>query len=45
LSQYLKEVGLEKGTVIKITSEVFDKVGKEGVPKWVLEQLEEFFEK
>ena len=44
-SQYLKEVGLKKGTVIKITSQVFDKVGKEGVPKWVLEQLEEFFEK
>lgn len=44
-SEYLKEVGLERGTVIKITSQVFDKVGKEGVPKWVLEQLEDFFEK
>ncbi|KAK1826343.1 hypothetical protein QBC39DRAFT_269218 [Podospora conica] len=44
-AQFQKEVGIEKGTVIKITDEVFDRVGKEGVPKWVLEQLEAFFEK
>jgi hypothetical protein len=44
-SEYLKEVGIEQGTVIKITSQVFEEVGKEGVPKWVLEQLEEFFNK
>ncbi|KAI0874254.1 hypothetical protein GGS24DRAFT_353017 [Hypoxylon argillaceum] len=44
-SQYMTEVGIEKGTVIKITSQVFEEVGKEGVPEWVLGQLESFFGK
>ncbi|KAF4468526.1 hypothetical protein FALBO_4581 [Fusarium albosuccineum] len=44
-AEYSKDVGLDAGTVIKITDEVFDKVGKEGVPKWVLEQLQDYFEK
>ncbi|KAM5341393.1 hypothetical protein ACJ41O_014424 [Fusarium nematophilum] len=35
-AEYSKDVGLDTGVVvIKITDEVFDKVGKEGVPKWV----------
>jgi hypothetical protein len=41
-SQYLSEVGLDKGTVIKITNQVLNKVGKEGVPNWIFEQLEDF---
>ncbi|KAJ4309915.1 hypothetical protein N0V84_011239 [Fusarium piperis] len=44
-AEYHKDVGLDAGIVIKITDEVFDKVGKEGVPKWVLEQLQGYFEK
>ncbi|KAJ3577130.1 hypothetical protein NPX13_g3437 [Xylaria arbuscula] len=43
LINYMADVGIEKGTVVKITSEVFDEVGKEGVPGWVLKQLEGFF--
>ncbi|KAI1133609.1 hypothetical protein F5Y10DRAFT_259932 [Nemania abortiva] len=46
-SQYMAHVGIEegKGTLIKITSQVFEEVGKEGVPQWVLGQLESFFGK
>jgi hypothetical protein len=40
-AEYMKEVGVDKGTVIKITPKVFDEVGKEGVPKWVLQQLKD----
>ncbi|KAI0202603.1 hypothetical protein F4808DRAFT_420730 [Astrocystis sublimbata] len=45
LSQYMRDAGIENGTVIKITSQVFEEFGKEGVPKWVLGQLESFFKK
>ncbi|KAF4478556.1 hypothetical protein FAGAP_12342 [Fusarium agapanthi] len=43
--EYHKDVDLDAGVVIKITDEVFDEVGKEGIPKWVLEQLQAYFEK
>ncbi|CAN9395467.1 unnamed protein product [Alternaria alternata] len=44
---YLKEVDIdvEKATVIKITNEVFDAIGKEKIPEWVSERLDEFFGK
>jgi len=42
-SEYLKDVGIEKGMVIKITPEVFDEVGKDGIPKWVLKELKSYF--
>lgn len=45
IAEYLKELGVDDGTVIKITPKVFNEVGKEGVPKWVLEQLNVHFEK
>ena len=41
-AEYVQDVGADTGTVIKITNEVFDEVGKEGVPNWVLQQLETF---
>ncbi|KAJ8110869.1 hypothetical protein ONZ43_g5762 [Nemania bipapillata] len=34
-ADYAADVGIEKGTVIKITSEVFNEVGKDGVPAQV----------
>ena len=40
---YVNDIGVDKGTVIKITSKVFDEVGKDGIPKWVLGQLKEYF--
>jgi hypothetical protein len=44
---YMKEVDIdvEKGTVIKITNEVFDDIGKERIPAWVSDRLDEFFGK
>lgn len=44
-AEYTKEVGNEDGTVIKITDKVFGEVGKDGVPKWVLQQLQDYFDK
>ena len=42
-NEYMKEVGLTKGKVIKITEKDFKEVGKFGVPDWVLGQLKDFF--
>ncbi|KAJ8131660.1 hypothetical protein O1611_g1964 [Lasiodiplodia mahajangana] len=42
-SLHMRKVGIEKGKVIKITPEIFAEVGKEGVPKWMLDQLEDCF--
>ncbi|KAF5675406.1 hypothetical protein FCIRC_7390 [Fusarium circinatum] len=44
-AEYHKDVDLDAGVVIKITDEVSDEVGKEGIAKWVLEQLQAYFEK
>lgn len=44
-AQYAKDVNVNSGTIIKITSQVFNEVGKEGVPEWVLQQLQNFFKK
>ncbi|WVO15480.1 hypothetical protein L204_103138 [Cryptococcus depauperatus] len=37
--EYAHDVDIT-GTVIKISDEVFERVGKEGIPSWVLEQLQ-----
>ncbi|KAH7310737.1 hypothetical protein B0I35DRAFT_482026 [Stachybotrys elegans] len=42
-SQYAREVGTKDGAVIKISAKVFDEVGKDGIPKWVLGQLQSSF--
>lgn len=44
-TEYHKDVDLDAGVVIKITDEIFDKVGKEGIARWVLQQLQHHFEK
>ncbi|KAI4860122.1 hypothetical protein F4820DRAFT_437836 [Hypoxylon rubiginosum] len=44
-AQFKQNVSLDDGIVIKITNKVFDEVGKEGVPKWVLHQLQDHFDK
>ena len=41
--EYKKEVSLEKGTVVRVGPGVLNKVGREGVGKWIIEQLEEYF--
>jgi hypothetical protein len=39
----MEDVVIEKGAVIKITCQIFEEVGKYGVPAWVLSQLESLF--
>lgn len=43
-ASYMRDASVEKGTVIKITPKVIDEVGKDGVPYWVLNELNKFFE-
>lgn len=42
---YMKETGVEDGTVVKISQKVFDEVGKDGISSWVQKQLEAHFRK
>ncbi|EUC40778.1 hypothetical protein COCMIDRAFT_107890 [Bipolaris oryzae ATCC 44560] len=44
-SEFAKSVGVKDGIVIKITDEVCDKVGREGIPAWVLKELQTHFGK
>ncbi|KAI4944792.1 hypothetical protein J4E91_008479 [Alternaria rosae] len=44
-NEFAKSVGVKDGIVIKITDEIFDEVGKEGIPAWVLKELQAHFDK
>ena len=41
--EYKKDVGLEKGTVVRVGPGVLDKVGREGVGVWIVGELEAYF--
>ena len=41
--EYKKDVELERGTVVRVGQGVLDKVGREGVGKWIVGELETFF--
>lgn len=43
-NEFAESAGIKDGIVIKISDEVFDAVGKEGIPAWVLSRLQDHFQ-